>query len=85
MIQGYLPAASYQRAKSTYPSGRLGYYLLIETPIVLKNLDSWIWWRLRCFVMKQWINNCHTRNKGLRALGISDRNARPVAASRKGP
>jgi RNA-directed DNA polymerase len=62
---------------STYLRGWLGYYRLIETPTALRDLDSW--------VMKQWINNCHTRYKGLRALGVSDRNARPVAASRKGP
>jgi len=70
---------------STYLRGWLGYYRLIETPTVLRDLDSWIRRRLRCFVMKKWINNCHTRYKGLRALGVSDKNARPVAASRKGP
>jgi RNA-directed DNA polymerase len=60
-------------------------FRLIETPTVLKDLDSWIRRRLRCFVMKQWIKNCHTRYKGLQSLGVSDWNARPVAASRKGP
>ena len=70
---------------STYLRGWLGYYRLIETPTVLRDIDSWIRRRLRCFVMKQWINNCHTRYKGLRALGVSDWGARPVAASRKGP
>jgi hypothetical protein len=35
--------------------------------------------------MKQWIKNCHTRYKGLQSLGVSDWNARPVAASRKDP
>ena len=70
---------------STYLRGWLGYYRLIETPTVLRDIDSWIRRRLRCFVMKQRINNCHTRYKGLRALGVSDWGARPVAASRKGP
>lgn len=68
-----------------YLKGWLGYYRIMETPSVLKDLDSWIRRRLRCYVMKQWINNCHTRYKGLRALGVSDQNARPVAGSRKGP
>lgn len=58
---------------------------MIETPTVLRYLDSWIRRRLRCFVMKRWINNCHTRYKGLRALGVSDKNTRPVIAYRKGP
>jgi RNA-directed DNA polymerase len=69
----------------TFLRGWLGYYRLIETPTVLRDLDSWIRRRLRCFVMKQWINNCHTRYKGLRALGVSDHQARPIAGSRKGP
>jgi RNA-directed DNA polymerase len=70
---------------NTYLRGWLGYFRLIDTPTVLRDLDSWIRRRLRCFVTKQWIKNCHTRYKGLRALGVSDRGARPVAASRKGP
>lgn len=68
-----------------YLKGWLAYYRLIETPTVLRDLDSWIRRRLRCFIMKQWIKNCHTRYKGLRALGVSDHGARPVAGSRKGP
>ena len=70
---------------SHYLRGWLAYYRLIETPTVLRDLDSWIRRRLRCFVMKQWIKSCHTRYKGLRALGVSDYGARPVAGSRKGP
>ena len=70
---------------SQYLKGWLGYYRLIETPTVLRDLDSWIRRRLRCYVMKRWINNCHTRYKGLRALGVSDYSARPVAGSHKGP
>lgn len=70
---------------SQYLTGWLGYYRLIETPTVLRDLDSWIRRRLRCYVMKQWIKNCHTRYRGLRALGVSDYGARPVAGSHKGP
>jgi RNA-directed DNA polymerase len=70
---------------SEYLRGWLGYYRIIETPSVLRDLDSWIRRRLRCYVMKQWIKQCHTRYQGLRALGVSDWGARPVAASRHGP
>jgi len=70
---------------SEYLRGWVGYYRIIETPTVLRDLDSWIRRRLRCYVMKQWIKQCHTRYKGLRALGVSDQNARPVAGSRHGP
>ena len=70
---------------SHYLRGWVGYFRLIETPTVLRGLDSWIRRRLRCFVMKQWIKSCHTRYTGLRALGVSDYGARPVAGSRKGP
>ena len=68
-----------------YLKGWLGYYRLIETPTTFRDLDSWIRRRLRCYVMKQWIKNCHTRYKGLRALGVSHTSARPVAGSHKGP
>jgi RNA-directed DNA polymerase len=65
--------------------GWVGYYRLIETPTVLRDLDSWVRRRLRCFMMKQWINNCGTRYRRLVALGVSGANARGVAGSRKGP
>ena len=70
---------------NVYIRGWLGYYRLIETPTTLRDLDSWIRRRLRCFVMKKWINNSHTRYKGLMALGVNATSAGPVAASRKGP
>jgi RNA-directed DNA polymerase len=65
--------------------GWLNYYRLIETKTILRDIDSWIRRRLRCFMMKQWINNCHTRFNALCALGVNEYYARPVAASRKGP
>jgi RNA-directed DNA polymerase len=70
---------------TTYLKGWVGYFKLIETPSTFSDLDSWIRRRLRCFVMKQWINSCNARYKGLTALGVSDRSARSVASSRKGP
>lgn len=68
-----------------YLTGWAGYYRLIETSTTLRDLDSWIRRRLRCFVVKKWINNCHTRFKNLCRLGVSEKNAAPAAGSRKGP
>jgi group II intron reverse transcriptase/maturase len=68
-----------------YLRGWIGYFWLVETLSVLQDLDGWIRRRLRCFVVKQWINNCHTRYKNLIRLGVNDDQARMVAASRKGP
>jgi group II intron reverse transcriptase/maturase len=68
-----------------YLRGWIGYFRLVETPSVLQELDSWIRRRLRCFVVKQWINNCHTRYKNLIRLGVNDYQAKLVAISRKGP
>lgn len=65
--------------------GWIGYFRLIETPTALRDLDSWIRRRLRCFMVKRWINNCHTRFKNLVRLGVNEYQARMVAASRKGP
>ena len=54
---------------TTYLRGWMGYYRLVETPTIFRDLDSWIRRRLRCFVMKQWINSSHARYKGLRSMG----------------
>jgi group II intron reverse transcriptase/maturase len=68
-----------------YLRGWIGYFRLMETLSILQDLDGWIRRKLRCFVVKQWINNCHTRYKNLIRLGVNDDQARMVAASRKGP
>ena len=70
---------------NSYLTGWIGYYRLIETSTTLRDMDSWIRRRLRCFVMKRWINNCHTRFRNLCRMGVSEKNAAPVAASRNGP
>jgi len=70
---------------NTYLRGWLGYFRLIETPTIIRDLDSWIRRRLRCYMMKQWIKNCHTRFQRLRSLGVSAQGACGVAVSRKGP
>lgn len=73
------------RQLSTYLRGWMQYYALAETHIVFRDLDSWIRRRLRCFMAKQWIKNCHTRYRNLVAMGVYERDVRPFAASRKGP
>jgi len=70
---------------NTYLRGWLGYFRLIETPTIIRNLDGWIRRRLRCYMMKQWIKNCHTRYQRLRSLGVSGKGACGIAVSRKGP
>jgi RNA-directed DNA polymerase len=70
---------------NAYLRGWLGYYRLAETPTTFRDLDSWIRRRLRCFVIKQWINNSHTRFKGLTSLGVNKASACAIAVSRKGP
>ena len=65
--------------------GWIGYYRLIETPTVLKDLDSWIRRKLRCFMVKRWINNCNTRYRNLIRMGVNDWQSRLAAASHKGP
>jgi RNA-directed DNA polymerase len=70
---------------NAYLRGWLGYFRLIETPTIIRDLDSWIRRRLRCYVMKQWIKSSHTRYQRLRSLGVSAQGAGGIAASRKGP
>lgn len=68
-----------------YLRGWIGYYRLVETLSVLKDLDGWIRRRLRCYLVKQWIKNCYTRAKNLVRLGVSPDQAWMVGMSRKGP
>jgi RNA-directed DNA polymerase len=48
---------------NTFQRGWIAYYRLVETHTVIRDLDSWIRRRLRCFMVKRWIHNCHTRYK----------------------
>jgi len=70
---------------NNYLRGWIQYYRIVETSTTFPTLDSWIRRRLRCFMAKQWIKNCHTRYKNLVAMGVYEKDARPFAASRKGP
>jgi group II intron reverse transcriptase/maturase len=70
---------------NTFLRGWIGYYRLAETHTVIRDLDSWIRRRLRCFLVKRWINSCHTRYKKLVAMGVNVKDALAMAGSRKGP
>jgi len=70
---------------NTFLRGWIGYYRLVETHTVIRDLDSWIRRRLRCFMVKRWINNCHTRYKKLVAMGVNVKDALAMAGSRRGP
>ncbi len=70
---------------NTFLRGWIGYYRLVETHTVIRDLDSWIRRRLRCFMVKRWIKSCHTRYKRLVAMGVNVKDALAMAASRKGP
>jgi len=70
---------------NTFLRGWIGYYRLVETHTVIRDLDSWIRRRLRCFMVKRWINSCHTRYKKLVAMGVNTKDALAMAGSRRGP
>lgn len=66
-----------------YLTGWRGYFGFCETRSVLRNLDSWIRRRLRCFVWKQWKRG-KTRFAELRKRGVSKELSAQTAGSRKG-
>jgi RNA-directed DNA polymerase len=67
----------------SYLLGWRGYFGFCQTPSVLKNLDSWIHRRLRCYAWKQWKTG-KRRFAELRRLGIGKDLAAQTAGSRKG-
>jgi RNA-directed DNA polymerase len=80
-----IPLARVMEDLGIFLRGWIGYFRLIETLTILKDLDSWIRRRLRCFMVKRWINNCHTRYSNLVRLGVKGLQACKAAVSRKGP
>jgi RNA-directed DNA polymerase len=68
---------------SQYLMGWRGYFGHCETRSVLRNLDSWIRRRLRCFVWKQWKRG-PTRFAELRKRGVGTDLAAQTAGSCKG-
>ena len=69
---------------SLYLQGWRAYFGFCETPSVLKNLDSWIRRRLRCFVWSQWKRGSK-RFQELRQRGVWRRLAATTAGSSHGP
>lgn len=57
------------RQLTRYLAGWRGYFAYCETPSVLRNLDSWIYRRLRAFVWKQW-RRSRTRFAELRKRNV---------------
>ncbi len=67
-----------------YLIGWRGYFGYCETPSVLRDLDSWVRRRLRCYQWKQW--KIYDRRKAeLVKLGVPEEVARATAWSAKGP
>ena len=63
--------------------GWTGYFALAETPYLFPELDKWLRRRLRQVRWKEW-KRPHTRGRNLRALGLSEADARATASSQKG-
>jgi len=66
----------------SYLLGWRGYFGFCQTPSVLRDLDSWIHRRLRCYAWKQWKTG-QRRFAELRRLGIGKDLAAQTAGSRK--
>lgn len=67
-----------------YLTGWLGYFGFCQTPSVLRNLESWIRRRLRCFMWKQWKRG-RRRYAALRERGVGRNLAAQTAGSPHGP
>jgi len=69
---------------NTYLSGWIGYFGYAQTKSVIAELNGWIRRRLRSLIWKQW-RTWKRRSKELRRLGLDERTANRVAATRRGP
>ncbi len=67
-----------------YMRGWIGYFGFAEAQYVLRDLDSWIRRRLRCFIWKQW-KTFRRRRRGLMERGIAEAPASQTAARSRGP
>jgi len=67
-----------------YLTGWRGYFGFSQTPVVLRNLESWIRRRLRSIIWRQWKRG-KTRYQELRKRGISRYQAAVAAGVSKGP
>lgn len=68
---------------SRYTTGWMGYFRLADTPGVFDEVDKWLRRRMRQIRWKEW-KRFAARYRNLRALGITERNAREWAGSSKG-
>jgi RNA-directed DNA polymerase len=68
----------------SYLLGWRGYYGFSQTPSVLRQFDSWIHRRVRCYAWKQWKTG-RRRYAELRRLGTREDLAARAASSRRGP
>jgi RNA-directed DNA polymerase len=66
----------------SYLVGWRGYFGFCQTPSVLRDFDSWIHRRLRCYAWKQWKTG-KRRFAMLRSLGVGKDLAAQTAGSRK--
>ncbi len=67
-----------------YLQGWSGYYGYVQTPSVMRGLDSWIRRRLRQLAWAQWKTG-RRRFQALRKLGVSPELAKSTAGSNHGP
>jgi len=66
-----------------YLRGWIGYFGFTDARYVLRDLDSWIRRRLRCFIWKQW-KTFRRRRRGLMERGIEEAPASQTAARSRG-
>jgi RNA-directed DNA polymerase len=69
---------------TAYLRGWRGYFGFCQTPSELKELDSWVRRRVRCFVWKQW-KHFRRRVAELRKRGVQKDLAAQTASSSHGP
>ena len=67
-----------------YLRGWIAYYGFVDARYALRDLDSWIRRRLRCFIWKQW-KTFRRRRRGLMERGIAEAPASQTAARSRGP
>jgi RNA-directed DNA polymerase len=71
------------REINRFTVGWTAYFSFADTFLPFERLDKWLRRRLRQIRWKEW-KRPKTRYRGLRALGLPDRDCREVAASQKG-
>lgn len=78
-----LPMEERIRRVNQYTMGWMGYFRLIETPSILRNMEGWVRRRLRLCLWLQW-KRVRTRIRELRALGLNEKAVMEIANTRKG-